>query len=97
MSQRRQQYVFRPNQQNPLQRQAWQILQETPAAERRTLVAQAIVNFRNDQAAEARIRKLLREELAELSIQVERERPPAAEHKQISQTTIDFLKSLQNQ
>ena len=25
MSQRRQQYVFRPNRQNPLQRQAWQI------------------------------------------------------------------------
>lgn len=43
MSQRRQQYVFRPNHQNPLQRQAWQILQKTPAAERRTLVAQAIV------------------------------------------------------
>ena len=97
MSQRRQQYVFRANHQNPLQRQAWQILQKTPAAERRTLVAQAIVNFHNDQAAEARLRKLLREELARLSIQIERERPSAAEHKRISQTTIDFLKSLQSQ
>ena len=95
MSQRRQQYVFRANHQNPLQRQAWQILQKTPAAERRTLVAQAIVNFHNDQAAEARLRKLLREELARVSIKAENTDRPVTAHKPVPQRTIDFLASLQ--
>ena len=98
MSQSRKQYVFRPNQQNPLQRQAWQTLQATPPAERRTFVAQAIVSYHNDQAAESRLRKLLREELEGLSTPAtENGQTSQAERQRVSQTAIDFLRTLQNQ
>ena len=85
------QYVFRPNMNDPQQRQAWTILEQIPSGQRKAFLVQAILATEQDDRLEKIIRKALQEECKQLDLSaVPRERtaefvPPAA---------IDFLSSL---
>lgn len=90
---RRPQYVFRPDLTDPLQRQAWDLLQQVPSSDRRCTVALSIVQYHDRCAMESCLRKLLREELDRVAVstgkpgEVVKTRAPAA--------AVDFLATLQ--
>ena len=85
------QYVFRPNMNDPQQRQAWTILEQIPSGQRKAFLVQAILATEQDDRLEKIIRKAMQEEFQQLDLSdVPHERsaepvPPAA---------IDFLSSL---
>ena len=85
------QYVFRPNPDDPQQRQAWTILEQIPSGQRKAFLARTILATEQDDRLEKIIRKVMQEELQQLDLTaVPHERsgesvPPAA---------LDFLSSL---
>lgn len=85
------QYVFRPNLDNPRQRQAWAILEQIPSGQRKAFLVQAILATEQDDRLERVIRKVMQEELQQLDLAaVPRERPS----EPVPPATIDFLSSL---
>ena len=51
------QYVFRPNLNDPQQRQAWAILEQIPSGQRKAFLVQAILATEQDDRLEKIIRK----------------------------------------
>lgn len=85
------QYVFRPNLDNPRQRQAWAILEQIPSGQRKAFLVQAILATEQDDRLERVIRKVMQEELQQLDLAaVPRERPS----EPVPPAAIDFLFSL---
>lgn len=85
------QYVFRPNLDDPQQRQAWAILKQIPAGQRKAFLVQAILATEQDDRLEKIIRKVMQEELQQLDLAaVPRERPA----EPVPPAAIDFLSSL---
>ena len=85
------QYVFRPNPNDPQQRQAWDILEQIPSGQRKAFLVQAILATEQDDRLEKIIRKALQEELRQLDLAaVPRERPA----EPVPPAAIDFLSSL---
>ena len=65
---KRQQYVFRPNLNDPQHRRAWVLLQQMPSARRKEFLVQAILAAEQTDRLEESIRKVVREELQTASI-----------------------------
>ena len=85
------QYVFRPNPNDPQQRQAWDILEQIPSGQRKAFLVQAILATEQDDRLEKIIRKALQEELRQLDLAaVPRERPA----EPVPPAALDFLSSL---
>ena len=85
------QYVFRPNLDDPRQRQAWTILEQIPSGQRKAFLTQAILATEQDDRLEKTIRKVMQEELQQLDLAaVPRERPA----EPVPPAAIDFLSSL---
>lgn len=85
------QYVFRPNLDNPRQRQAWTILEQIPSGQRKVFLVQAILATEQDDRLEKIIRKVMQEELQQLDLAaVPRERPA----EPVPPAALDFLSSL---
>lgn len=53
------QYVFRPNLNDPQQRQAWAILEQIPSGQRKAFLVQAILATEQDDRLEKIIRKVM--------------------------------------
>lgn len=53
------QYVFRPNLDDPRQRQAWTILEQIPSGQRKVFLVQAILATEQDNRLEKTIRKVM--------------------------------------
>lgn len=92
MSQRRPQFVFRPNLRDPAQRRAWQLLQEQPAGERSAYLAACILKASDLAAAQTTLRKVLREELGKLQVTAN---PAQKLEKAVPKATLDFFPALQ--
>lgn len=85
------QYVFRPNLDDPQQRQAWAILEQIPTGQRKAFLVQAILATEQDDRLEKTIRKVMQEELQQLDLAaVPCERPA----EPVPPAAIDFLSSL---
>lgn len=85
------QYVFRPNLDDPRQRQAWTILEQIPSGQRKVFLVQAILATEQDDRLEKIIRKVMQEELQQLDLAaVPRERPA----EPVPPAALDFLSSL---
>lgn len=85
------QYVFRPNLDDPRQRQAWTILEQIPSGQRKVFLVQAILATEQDNRLEKTIRKVMQEELKQLDLAaVPRERPA----EPVPPAALDFLSSL---
>ena len=85
------QYVFRPNLNDPQQRQAWAILEQIPSGQRKAFLVQAILATEQDNRLEKTIRKVMQEELQQLDLAaVPRERPA----EPVPPAALDFLSSL---
>lgn len=85
------QYVFRPNMNDPQQRQAWTILEQIPSGQRKVFLVQAILATEQDNRLEKTIRKVMQEELQQLDLAaVPRERPA----EPVPPAALDFLSSL---
>jgi len=85
------QYVFRPNLDDPRQRQAWTILEQIPSGQRKVFLVQAILATEQDNRLEKTIRKVMQEELQQLDLAaVPRERPA----EPVPPAALDFLSSL---
>ena len=85
------QYVFRPNLNDPQQRQAWTILEQIPSGQRKAFLVQAILATEQDDRLERVIRKVMQEELQQLDLAaVPRERPA----EPVPPAALDFLSSL---
>ena len=85
------QYVFRPNLDNPQQRQAWAILEQIPSGQRKAFLTRAILATEQDDRLEKIIRKVMQEELQQLDLTtVPREQPT----KPVPPAALDFLSSL---
>ncbi len=85
------QYVFRPNLDDPQQRQAWTILTQIPSGQRKAFLVQAILATEQDDRLEKIIRKVMQEEFQQLDLTtVPREQPA----EPVPPAAIDFLSSL---
>lgn len=85
------QYVFRPNPDDPQQRQAWAILERVPSGQRKAFLARAILATEQNDRLEKIIRKVMQEELQQLDLAaVPRERPAES----VPPAALDFLSSL---
>lgn len=85
------QYVFRPNLNDPQQRQAWAILERVPSGQRKAFLTRAILATEQDDRLEKTIRKVMQEEFQQLDLSaVPRERPAEL----VPPAAIDFLSSL---
>ena len=85
------QYVFRPNLDDPRQRQAWTILEQIPSGQRKVFLVQAILATEQDNRLEKTIRKVMQEDLQQLDLTtVPREQPA----EPVPPAAIDFLSSL---
>lgn len=86
------QYVFRPNLDDPQQRQAWTILEQIPSGQRKAFLTRAILATEQDDKLEKIIRKAMQEELQQLDLAA------AVPHKRqaepVPPAAIDFLSSL---
>ena len=86
------QYVFRPNLDDPQQRQAWTILTQIPSGQRKAFLVQAILATEQDDRLEKIIRKVMQEELRQLDLAAVVQHEPPAEP--VPPAAIDFLSSL---
>ena len=85
------QYVFRPNPDDPQQRQAWAILEQIPSGQRKAFLTRAILATEQDDRLEKIIRKVMQEELQQLDLTaVPGERPA----EPVPPAAVDFLSSL---
>ena len=85
------QYVFRPNLNDPQQRQAWAILEQIPSGQRKAFLVQAILATEQDDRLEKTIRKVMQEELQQLALAAVPHELPA---EPVPPAAIDFLSSL---
>ena len=85
------QYVFRPNLNDPQQRQAWGILTQIPSGQRKAFLVQAILATEQDDKLEKIIRKVMQEELRQLDITAAPGKRPA---EPVPPAALDFLSSL---
>lgn len=85
------QYVFRPNLNDPQQRQAWAILEQIPSGQRKAFLVQAILATEQDDRLEKIIRKVMQEELRQIDLtDLPREQPT----EPVPIAALDFLSSL---
>ncbi|WP_419518065.1 plasmid segregation centromere-binding protein ParR [Gemmiger sp.] len=85
------QYVFRPNLNDPQQRQAWAILEQIPSGQRKAFLVQAILATEQDDRLEKIIRKVMQEELRQIDLtDLPREQPT----EPVPVAALDFLSSL---
>ena len=85
------QYVFRPNLEDPQQRQAWAIIEQIPSGQRKAFLTRAILATEQDDRLEKIIRKVMQEELQQLDLTaVPHERPA----EPVPAAALDFLSSL---
>ena len=85
------QYVFRPNLNDPQQRQAWAILEQIASGQRKAFLTRAILATKQDDRLEKIIRKVMQEELQQLDLAATpREQPTES----VPPAAIDFLSSL---
>ena len=85
------QYVFRPNLNDPQQRQAWAILEQISSGQRKAFLTRAILATEQDDRLEKIIRKVMQEELQHLDLaDVPREHPT----EPVPAAALDFLSSL---
>ena len=85
------QYVFRPNLNEPQQRQAWVILNRVLSGQRKTFLTHAILATEQDDRLEKIIRKVMQDELQQLDLAaVPREHPD----EPVPAAAINFLSSL---
>lgn len=85
------QYVFRPNLNDPQQRQAWAILEQIPSGRRKAFLVQAILATEQDDRLEKIIRKVMQEELRQIDLtDLPREQPT----EPVPVAALDFLSSL---
>lgn len=85
------QYVFRPNLDDPRQRQAWTILEQIPSGQRKVFLVQAILATEQDNRLEKTIRKVMQEELQQLDLAAVPRKRPA---EPVPPAALDFLSSL---
>ena len=85
------QYVFRPNLDDPRQRQAWTILEQIPSGQRKVFLVQAILATEQDNRLEKTIRKVMQEELQQLDLAAVPRELPA---EPVPPAALDFLSSL---
>ena len=71
---KRPQYVFRPNLNEPQHRRAWALLQQVPPAKRKEFLVQSILAAEQTDRLEKSIRKVVREELQAVNMNVRRAR-----------------------
>ena len=88
---KRPQYVFRPNLEDPQQRQAWATLEQIPSGQRKAFLTRAILATEQDDRLEKIIRKVMQEEIQQLDLAaVPHERPA----EPVPPAAVDFLSSL---
>ena len=85
------QYVFRPNMDEPQQRQAWAILEQVPSGQRKTFLTLAILATEQDDRLEKIIRKVVQEEIQQLDLTTVPSKRPA---EPVPPAALDFLSSL---
>ena len=85
------QYVFRPNPDDPQQRQAWTILQQVPSGQRKAFLTRAILATEQDDRLEKIIRKVMQEEIQQLDLTAVPSKRPA---EPVPPAALDFLSSL---
>lgn len=85
------QYVFRPNLDDPQQRQAWAILEQIPSGQRKAFLTQAILATEQDDRLEKIIRKVIQGELQRLDLTAVPHEQPA---EPVPPAALDFLSSL---
>lgn len=85
------QYVFRPNLNDPQQRQAWAILEQIPSGQRKAFLVQAILATEQDDRLEKIIRKVMQEELRQIDLT---DLPREQSTEPVPVAALDFLSSL---
>lgn len=84
---RRPVFSFRPNMENPEHKQAWEILKSVPDGQKNQYLVQAILKLQDAEYMETVIRKVVREELGNISIVQEE----PMEKEEIPNQMLDFL------
>ena len=77
---------------DPEQRRCWEALQALPDGKRNGYILDAMTFYRLDKKLETTLRRVLRAELAQLSVHAATPQPKAA--AEIPQQALDFLASL---
>ena len=83
---KRPQYVFRPNLSDPQHRRAWALLQQVPSAKRKEFLVQAILATEQTDRLEESIRKVVREELQAVNMNLWKELSLASLQSTIAKT-----------
>ena len=80
---------------NPLQRQAWEILSATEPGTRTTLICHALCEYQRQQAVVENIRQLLQQELRNITLQSIHQIPAKATPLRENSAVLDFIQKLQ--
>ena len=80
---------------NPLQRQAWDILSSTEPGTRTTLICHALCGYQRQQAVVENIRQLLQQELRNITLQSMPQIPAKPAPLKENSAVLDFIQKLQ--
>lgn len=80
---------------NPLQREALDVLAQAAPGTRTTLICQALCEHQNNEALVGKLRSVIREELSNASIQTGFQEEPPKKAVADNQKALDFIRSLQ--
>ena len=80
---------------NPLQRQAWEILSATEPGTRTTLICHALCEYRHQQTVVENIRHLLQQELRNITLQSMPQIPAKPAPLKENSAVLDFIQKLQ--
>ena len=82
---------------NPLQRQAWEILSATEPGTRTTLICHALCEYQRQQAVVENIRQLLQQELRNITLQSIPQIPAKPAPLKEKSAVLDFIQKLQSE
>ena len=80
---------------NPLQRQAWDILSATEPGTRTTLICHALCEYQRQQAVVENIRQLLQQELRNITLRSIPQIPAKPAPLKENTAVLDFIQKLQ--
>ena len=82
---------------NPLQRQAWEILSATEPGTRTTLICHALCEYQRQQAVVENIRQLLQQDLRNITLQSMPKLSVNTEKAEENSAVLDFIQRLQQE
>ena len=90
-------FSFRPNMENPDHREAWRILKGIPEGQKNLFLVRAILNECDTDYLQEVIRKTVREELENCSIEGRQVSASGRKEAELPGQVLDFISMLQDE